>query len=135
MADQYMFVASGDACGVCSGMNGMTSDEPIALPHDNCMCQVIPLGDGDCPTYEASGASSHHYGPHGSSFTVGVELSVHCCDGSEIGESVEIDMGNEDAYGDDIFQAIDDRIEGEAESLASQCPAGGPDGGSSPNVA
>ena len=135
MADQYLFVASGDACGVCSALDGTTSDEPMALPHDNCMCQVIPLGDGDCPSYETGDVTSTRHGPHGAAFTVSAEISVHCCDGSEIGESFEVDMGDEDAYGDDVFQAIEERLDGEAQSLADQCPQGGPDAGVGPGVA
>lgn len=131
MADQYIFVASGDACAICAALDGQTSATPTDLPHDNCQCQVLPTGEGDCPSYTTSGGASHRYGPHGGSFTYGVEISVTCCDGSEIGESVEIDMGNEGAY-EDVLESIDGRVEAEAQALADQCPAGGPDAG--PNV-
>src|SRR5256885_7223495 len=120
MADQYIFVASGDACGICASLNGQVSSEPIGLPHDGCLCQVIPLGDGDCPTYEYS-ATTRRYGPHGDSFAVGLEVTVHCCDGSDISESTEIEMGNEATYGDDVIEAIDARADYAATALASQC--------------
>lgn len=126
MADQYMFVASDSACAICASLNGQISSGEMELPHDGCMCQVIKLGDDDCPTYEADGGGSTRYGPNGNSFRIGVELTVYCCDGSEISESVEFDMGEESAYGD-VVEAIDARIDHEATALASQCP--GPEHG------
>ena len=127
MADQYVFVASGDACEICASLNGQVATEPMELPHDNCQCQVIPLSDDDCPTYSFS-ASSRRYGPGGESFAIEVEITVTCCDGSEISESKEIDMGNEAALGDSEFDAIDAAVDYEASALATQCP---PD----PNIA
>ena len=39
----YQFQAGGEACGVCSGMDGQISEGGMGLPHDGCMCQVVPV--------------------------------------------------------------------------------------------
>lgn len=130
MADQYMFVASGDACSICSAMDGQVSDEPMELPHDNCMCQVVPVTGGDCPTYSVGPITGTGQSGTPHSFKVNAEISVTCCDGSEIGESADVDTG-----GNDSFEAMDEAMESAAKELMSQCPPGGPDAGSAPGVA
>jgi hypothetical protein len=123
MAEQYLFTASGDSCEKCSAMDGqITSYEP-APPHDNCMCQVIPISEDDnCPNYEWTSHGSKRYGPGGASFSFGLDITVHCCDGSEISQSAEIDMGEEAQYGDDTLEAMDEAVGEMAAELASECP-------------
>jgi hypothetical protein len=114
--DEYVFHASGDACAVCLALDGTNT---AGRPHDNCACQIE--ADPEC-TWEYSGSSSH-YGPGAYDGTFGAEITVHCADGSEIGISVPIDMGDFDPDGPrDIFEFLDDAVAAEAEALCEQCP-------------
>ena len=121
----YQFQAGGEACGVCSGMDGQISEGGMGLPHDGCMCQVVPVGtDDDCPTYDYQHAGTERYGPRGASARIYFEVTVTCCDGSEIGETLEIDMGEEPGGRslDEEIAQWDSEIDGAAQELAEGCP-------------
>jgi hypothetical protein len=122
---QYIFMAGGDACGACSALAGTISDTPLGSQHDNCMCDSIPLSAGeDCPTYETNQVGTTRYGPGGGSARVEFEITVTCCDGSTIGETFEIDLGEEPGGRsvDDVSAEIDADLDLEAQGLADGCP-------------
>lgn len=125
MATRWVFVCGGDACGACSALEGTVSDQPLGQQHDSCMCDSIPLNAGeDCPSYTFSQVGTERYGPKGGSARVFVEVEVECCDGSTIGETIEIDLGVEPGPGsmDDEFGEIDAEADLAAQELASGCP-------------
>ena len=125
MAGQlYQFQAGGEACGTCAGMDGQVSEGPMGLPHDGCRCQVVPLSAGeDCPTYESQNVGTERYGPHGASARMYFEITVTCCDGSTIGETLEVDLGVEpgDRSLDEEIEEWDAEVDAAAEDLASGC--------------
>jgi len=123
MAD--IFVAGGDACGICLALAGTTAAAPA---HEGCSCSNEP-GDDDC-THESSGGSSTHYGSGDYQAMFGTELTVTCPDGSEIGESIEIDLsGFNPAGSGDVMDFIAEAIDTAAAELCAQCPKDEP-----PNV-
>ncbi len=122
---QYIFVAGGDACDACSALAGNVSDAPLGSQHDNCMCDSVPLSAGDdCPTYDAEQVGTTRYGPGGASAKVDFEVTVTCCDGSTIGGSFEVDLGEEPGGRtlDQVMAEIDAEIDLDAEALADGCP-------------
>jgi len=128
MATRYVFVCGGDACGACSALAGTVSDQPLGQQHDSCMCDSIPLNAGeDCPSYTFSQVGTERYGPGGSSARVYFEVEVVCCDGSTIGETIEIDLGVEP--GDRSFDAEIEEFEAEADQAAQELAQGCPDEG------
>jgi hypothetical protein len=123
----YQFQAGPEACDLCSGMDGQVSEGGGDLPHEGCACQVVPLSAGeDCPSYEWSDVGTERYGPRGGSARVYFEIEVTCCDGSTIGETLEIDLGVEPGGRtmDDEFEEVEAAMDEAAEELASGC---GPD--------
>lgn len=112
----YRFQASGDACGVCQSLDGTEAAGP---PHDNCRCEVVDEAD-DCEfTYNAS---SDHYGPDELEAILGAEVTVTCPDGSEIGESVPIDLIDYTGEPEGIFDWIEDQLSEIADELCAGCP-------------
>jgi hypothetical protein len=123
--ERYRFVASNEACGTCLGLDGTESVEPIGLPHENCNCQVIKVGNCTAE-YDYELSTTHRYGsPSGQGdYTIGAEIWVTCSDGTVIGESIELDgHGLPDEYGDsdDLWGAVDAALEAAASELASGC--------------
>jgi hypothetical protein len=126
MANQkFIFMAGGDACGACSALAGTISDTPLGSQHENCMCDSIPLSAGDdCPSYTAENTSTERYGPGGGSARMYFDIEVTCCDGTTIGETFVIDLGEEPG-GRDFdaeFEEIDADVDQAAEELAQGCP-------------
>ena len=112
-----IFVSGGDACGACQSLDGT---DAVAPAHDNCMCSNEP--DDEC-SYEYTGGSSNHYGPGDYDATFGTELTVTCADGSEIGESLEIDLaGFDPSGGGEVADFIQEAIDAAAAELCAQCP-------------
>jgi hypothetical protein len=128
MATKWVFMAGGDACGACSALAGTVSDVPISNVHENCMCDSIPLSAGeDCPSYTFANVGTQRYGPHGASARVYFDVEVTCCDGSTIGETVEVDLGVEPGGRslDDEMAEIEPELDLAAEELADGCPDDG----------
>jgi hypothetical protein len=123
MAD-YFQASGDDACAVCQSLDGTEYD---GQPHDNCQCEIV--ADDDCQ-FAWPGSSAHYPGDERDHF--GVEITVTCADGSEIGESVPIDLSDYDGEPDGIFDWIEDQVEEIADELCSGCPdsddGGSPDG-------
>lgn len=120
----YQFQAGGEACPICAGMDGQTSEEPMELPHEGCLCQVVPLSAGDdCPSYEFQQVDTERYGPHGESARVYFEITVTCCDGSEIGETLVVDLGVEPGGRsiDELVEQWDAEVDAAAQEMASGC--------------
>lgn len=86
--DDYVFQASGDACAICLALDGTNCS---TLPHENCLCQIVPKGD-ECD-HSGTEINLVHYGSGSRDFRVTGEFVVVCPDGSEIGESREFDAG------------------------------------------
>src|SRR5436190_4436586 len=112
----YRFQASGDACGACQGLDGTEAAPPA---HDNCQCQSVSEDD-DCE-YDYSGTSTH-YGPGDFDATFGAEITVTCPDGTEIGESVPIDLSGYTGGPGSIYDYIEDQLDEIAEELCAGCP-------------
>src|SRR5262245_18204753 len=136
MATTWIFMAGGDACGVCSARAETESPVPLGQIHEGCKCDSIPkappktpLTAGDaCPTYTADNVYTERYGPRGESARLYFEVEVTCCDGSTIGESFEIDLGVEPGdHGPDEFDEIAADLDLEAQSLAEGCEDGDDD--------
>jgi hypothetical protein len=116
MDGEYVFVASGDACGVCLALDGTECTE---VPHPNCLCQVVPKEGGCEIDYSFSGS---YYGPGHYDGSVGGEITVICPDGSEISESFEVELAPYAGTGEDSFDIAVEAFEAEAEALCEQCP-------------
>jgi hypothetical protein len=121
MPTQYMFVAGGDACGACAALDGTISNGGLGQQHENCQCQDVPVHDEDCPSVEVP---SIHIETTGGTTTVGGDVTVVCCDGSEIGESVEVDLGPVSLPIDETIDAFMDAFDSAAAELAGTCPEG-----------
>ena len=127
MADDivYIFQANGDACDICSGLDGA---ECADLPHDGCACQIVAITRHQLPdgtTYSYSPLQTARTGDGPKDYVVGTDVEVECCDGSMVGESVEIDahglpdiIYEGDAWDELVMQILDDK----ASELADECP-------------
>ena len=113
---EYEFLASGDACGACQALDGTTCTQ---LPHENCMCQIVPKGSQCESDYQFSSA---HWGPGLFDGVVGGEITVTCPDGTTISESFEFNLSPHSGEGAGPMDLALDAFDGEAESLCSECP-------------
>lgn len=121
MASKHIFIASGDACGICEALSGELVEEGFQ-PHDNCNCSTTPNddGQGECDyDYDVSDTFAS-----GSRTRADVSLTITCPDGSEhsLGVFITIDLGG---LLDDEG-AIDELLEGlagdECERLCDEDP-------------
>jgi hypothetical protein len=115
----HIFQASGDACPICTALDG--SHVPAGYqPHENCMCQTIPDDANGCEwTFEHAGNDRYGYGE----FDVisGIEVTVYCADGSQLGRSGEFNGGGS-AEWEDWYEGLQEAAEAIAEGLCDQCP-------------
>jgi len=120
------FVASGEACGICQALDGTNC---ATLPHENCLCQIVPKGKECTHDFDFEITT---YGPGNYDFKISGELTVTCPDGSEIGESLEIDAGTLPPIldSDGLNWAVEQAMEDAWGELCEQCPEPEP-----PNVA
>jgi hypothetical protein len=123
MAKRYMFVAGADSCGACAGLDGTISDGGLGPQHDNCHCQDVPVDgdDEDCPTIEYGDV---HVQTTGATSTVSAEVTVICCDQTEIGQSMEQDLGPMSPNLDEALAAFAEFVESAGAELAEDCPEG-----------
>ena len=121
MAKQYMFIAGGDACGACAALDGTVSDGPLGPQHDNCQCQDVPVDAPDCPNMDVGDIQILTNGP---STTVSAEITVNCCDDSEIGESLEQDLGPMSQDVNEIISEFSEFATSRASEIAQGCPEG-----------
>jgi hypothetical protein len=121
MASKHIFIASGDACGICEALSGELVEEGFQ-PHDNCNCSTTlnDDGEGECEyDYDVSDTFAS-----GSRTRAEVSLTITCPDGSEhpLGVFITIDLGG---LLDDEG-AIDELLEGlagdECEQLCAEDP-------------
>jgi hypothetical protein len=87
----HVFIASGDACGICESLSGMVVEEGFR-PHDNCNCNtaVNDDGDGECEyDYDVSDTF-----PSGPRTRANVSLTITCPDGTvyPLGDFITIDL-------------------------------------------
>lgn len=116
MDEDYTFIASDFACGICMALDGTNCS---TLPHPNCLCQIVPQEKECHAEYTFSG---NYDGPGSYDGSVGGEITVFCPDGSEISESFEFDLGPYESTGDDTLDIAIEEFEAEAAALCEQCP-------------
>ena len=110
----------GGECALCQSMAGTVSSYPIEPLHPNCACTSTPR----CNNRFSFSGSSRRYGPGNSCFVFDAEISVECWEGTEIGESREVDMGCA-ARANDLADDAEALAEF-ASALAAGCPPCGP---------
>lgn len=115
--NEVEFVASGDACGICQALDGTNC---ATLPHQNCQCQIVPKS-AQCP--HDFNFQTTTYGPGDHDYTISGELTVTCPDGSEIGQSFEIDAGALPPVldSDGLNWAVEEALDAMWEELCDQC--------------
>jgi len=116
MADDHIFVASGDSCPICMALDGTIVPEGYTA-HDNCMCSTIPKdADQDCE----HGVENIDFqtSPSGS-VIASFEVTVTCPDGSEAGASgsVEVDPVTHNPI-KELWDAVGDL----ASEICESCP-------------
>jgi hypothetical protein len=112
---EYMFMGNPD-CAICGGLAGTTDSKPIPPPHENCHCETEATGCEE-NEYSYTGGGGRHNGHS----TFDVEITVTCWDGTEIGQSVSLEVGPDD-LSEGWWEAIEDRIGDIAAELAEGCP-------------
>jgi hypothetical protein len=121
---EYTFEGNPE-CDICGALAGTTDSRPIPPPHENCQCTSEATCENE---YSFGGGPAGsggvtRYGPHGSCFTLTEEVTVTCWDGTEIGESVELDYGCEGAdQAEDFWEDVWDQTGGAAAEMADGCP-------------
>ncbi|HOC12984.1 MAG TPA: hypothetical protein PLL50_07270 [Propionicimonas sp.] len=81
MADSYVFVANGDSCPICAGLDG--SFVPAGFKaHAGCTCNTVKMDDGErtCE-FEYSENNTYFNGSY-RGFRVQLDLTITCPDGS-----------------------------------------------------
>ena len=118
MADEHIFVASGDACAICMALNGTPVPEGYTA-HDNCMCSTIPKDeDKDC---EHDVDNIDFQNSATGSIIASFEVTVTCPGGGEAGASgfVEANPNTENPI-TELWDAVNEL----AEELCNSCPEG-----------
>jgi hypothetical protein len=105
-------------CPSCGALAGTTSDRPIPAPHPNCACP----NKHKCNNRYDFSATSTRYGPEGRCFILNADITVRCWDGTEIGESVPIDMGCAGGDTGTDWEAVWDEVGTVAATMADGCP-------------
>ena len=108
MARNHVFIASGDACGICEAYNASIVEEGFR-PHDNCNCNTTARddGEGDCE-YDYDVSSTFPSGPRTRAY---LSLTITCPDGTvhDLGDFIAIDLGGltdgEGGY-DELLEAL-----------------------------
>jgi hypothetical protein len=77
----------------------------------------------DCPTIEVPDIS---ISTTGATTTVSAEVTVECCDGTEIGMSLEQDLGPMSLPIEEILAEFQELVESTGAELAGGCPEGIP---------
>lgn len=120
MDEQHVFSSSGEACPICIGLDG--APVPAGYkPHEGCRCSTMPENEEECEVH-AEHVGNDRYGSGSLDVVAGIEVTVICPDGTEIGESVQIDMGQ---YGEDFDAAVaayGEAVQAAAAELCAQCP-------------
>ena len=116
----HVFIASGDACGICEALSGTVVEEGFR-PHDNCTCNttVNDDGEGECQyDYDVSDTF-----PSGTRTRANVSLTVTCPDGTEhaLGVFITVDLGGL-VDGDSTDELLEDLAGDECERLCSEDP-------------
>jgi hypothetical protein len=115
---EYTFEGNAD-CGICGALAGTTDSRPIPPPHDNCQC----TNEATCENEYSFESHAQRYGPQGRCFTLTLEVTVTCWDGTEIGVTTEIDYGCEGAdQAEDFWEDVWDQTGDVAGDMADGCP-------------
>ena len=79
MADTYIFVANGDSCPICAGLDG--SNVPSGFKaHAGCTCNTVKMDDGE-RTCEFEFSEERTYDTS-RGYRVQLDLTITCPDGS-----------------------------------------------------
>lgn len=128
MADEHIFVASGDSCPICTGLSGMLVPSGYTA-HPNCHCQTIPREESESCTYTVLHSDTHRDGSGPNDAIYEYEVEVLCPDGSSAAASNYVDLhtyGGSDAELDRMLDDISDAIDHFAQSICDSCPPAKP---------
>ena len=121
--DEHIFLASGDACPICSALNGMPVSAGYTA-HSNCHCQTIPQDEAESCSYEVIHTDTHRNGTGPNDAIFEFEVEVVCPDGAVVGASGSLDLssyGVSDAEADRMLFDIDASIEDLAQDICDSC--------------
>jgi hypothetical protein len=82
MAEDCVFLASGDACPLCAGLNGQLVSAGYQ-PHPGCHCQTVKRPDSGC----ARQVSGPNFSKVGDMVIASFEVETRCPDGTTNGSS------------------------------------------------
>lgn len=114
-----IFHASGESCPMCLAVEGQRVPHGYK-PHPDCACETIVAHEDENCTW--------HFGSSGQQggTVEGIEVEVFCPDGSSIGSSVAVDVGqfmqSSTEGADPVADALIEAAEEEAHSLCQECP-------------
>jgi hypothetical protein len=118
--EESRFMASSDCCGFCDALDGERVPSGFKL-HPGCTCSThvtkVEEELGDCTwSFELAGSTGSMQG---------IEVTVTCPDGSEIGSSFEVDTGpfmhSGGAGVDPLAEGLLDAAEDMAGELCAEC--------------
>lgn len=114
--DDHIFVATGDACPICSGLDG-EQVPPGYRAHANCLCRTRPRkNSGGCePQIDLD------FVMVGGTVIAAWEIEVHCPDGSTIGESGSLSEDARFANDGEFFRAAWEEARAAATTLCASC--------------
>lgn len=121
MADEHIFVASGDACAICVALNGQVVPAGYTA-HESCMCSTIPKeGDRHCE-HQVSEIDFQTL-PSGN-ILASFEVTVTCPGGGEAGASgfVEAEPGTQNPI-QELWEAVAELADEICESCADEAEA------------
>lgn len=118
--DEYIFVASDEACPTCAALDGMPVT-PGFKAHVNCMCQTIPQDREPQCRWSFQWVGNRRYGNGDFDVRAGIEVMVICPDGTELGASTEFDGGRSIDL-NNWEAGLTEAAEAVAADLCAQCP-------------
>jgi hypothetical protein len=82
--------------------------------------ESVPVDDDDkdCPSVDVDGIEYRA----GATLTVGAEVTVHCCDGTDFGESLELDLGPSSLPVEEMIEAFEEFVRSQSDELFEGCP-------------
>lgn len=85
MSGDYIFIASGDSCPICTGLHGMYVDSAGYKPHSSCTCNTVKREDGATCELEAEEDMVYEQRGRPGHFLVNISVTVTCPNGKEAG--------------------------------------------------
>jgi len=115
MADEHIFVASGEACPICLALDG--SEVPAGYTaHENCLCQTVPKSkDHQCKSATENIDFQNTADGH---VIAGFEVTVLCPDGTTASASGEVEV---DPVTQNPIEELWDAVHALADDLCDSC--------------